>query len=90
MGDVVFVVSNMFGAHMRTTLAKRLVFLRYFLSIALRIPTAQDFRHERVHVQNVRDFPQTKLDSEINAPFLRLKEHGEPRLFSRYLLRKVK
>ena len=23
--------------------------------------------HERVPVQNVRDFPQTKLDSEINA-----------------------
>ena len=36
--------------------------------------------HERVHVQNVRDFPQTKLDSEINAPFL-LNEHGDPRLF---------
>ena len=33
-----------------------------------------------VHVQNVRDFPQTKLDSEINALFL-LKEHGGPRLF---------
>jgi len=30
-----------------------------------------------VHVQNVRDFPQTKLDSEINAPFL-LNEHGDP------------
>ena len=26
--------------------------------------------HERVLVQNVRDFPQSKLDSEINAPFL--------------------
>ena len=36
--------------------------------------------HERVHVQNVRDFPQTKLDSEINSPFL-LNEHGDPRLF---------
>ena len=36
--------------------------------------------HERVHVQNVRDFPQTKLDSEINAPFL-LNEHGDPRVF---------
>ena len=35
---------------------------------------------ERVHVQNVRNFPQTKLDSEINAPFL-LNEHGDPRLF---------
>ena len=33
--------------------------------------------HERVRVQNVRDFPQTELDSEINAPFL-LNEHGDP------------
>ena len=32
---------------------------------------------ERVHVQNLRDFPQTKLDSEINAPFL-LDKHGDP------------
>ena len=36
--------------------------------------------HERAHVQNVRDFPQTKLDSEINYPFL-LNEHGDHRLF---------
>ena len=36
--------------------------------------------HGRVHVQNVRDFPQTKLDSEINSPFL-LNEHGDPRFF---------
>ena len=36
--------------------------------------------HERVHVQNERDFPQTKLDSEINSPFL-LNEHGDPRIF---------
>ena len=28
-------------------------------------------------VQNVRDFPQTKLDSKINARFL-LNEHGDP------------
>ena len=35
---------------------------------------------ERVHVQNVRDFPQTKLDGEINFPFL-LNEHGDPRNF---------
>jgi len=28
-------------------------------------------------VQNVIEFPQTKLDSEINAPFL-LNEHGDP------------
>ena len=32
-------------------------------------------------MQNVRDFPQTKLDSEINAPFL-LNKRGDPRLFS--------
>ena len=32
--------------------------------------------HERVRVQNIRDFPQTKLDSEIKAPFL-LHEQGE-------------
>ena len=36
--------------------------------------------HERVRVQNVRDFPQTKLDSEINAPFL-LNEHGDPTFY---------
>ena len=35
--------------------------------------------HERVRVQNVRDFPQTKLDSEINAPLL-LNEYGGPHL----------
>ena len=28
----------------------------------------------------VRDFPQTKLDGEINSPFL-LNEHGDPRIF---------
>ena len=37
--------------------------------------------HERVHVQRVRDFPQTKLDSEINSPFL-LNEHGDPQFSS--------
>ena len=36
--------------------------------------------HERARVQNVTDFPQTKLDSEINAPFL-LSEHGDPQIF---------
>ena len=36
--------------------------------------------HERVRVQNLRDFPQTKLDNEINAPFL-LNELGDPRFF---------
>ena len=30
-----------------------------------------------MRVQNVRDFPQTKLDSKINARFL-LNEHGDP------------
>ena len=33
--------------------------------------------NERARVQNVRDFCQTKLDSEINARFL-LHEHGDP------------
>ena len=35
---------------------------------------------ERVHVQNKRDFPQTKLDRELNSPFL-LYEPGDPRIF---------
>ena len=33
--------------------------------------------HERVRVQNEKDFPQAKLDSEINARFV-LNEHGDP------------
>ena len=33
--------------------------------------------HERARVLNVRDFPQTKTDSEINPRFL-LNEHGDP------------
>ena len=32
--------------------------------------------HERVRVQSVRDFPQTKLDNGKNSPFL-LNEHGD-------------
>ena len=36
--------------------------------------------HECMHVQNVRDFLQTKLDSEINSPFL-LNKHGDPQFF---------
>ena len=47
--------------------------LRWFLSIALRIPTAHDFR---VHVHNKRNFPQANLDSEINARFV-LNGHGD-------------
>ena len=47
----------------------------------MRISTAHDARaHERVHVQNVNYFPQTKLDNGINSPFL-LNEHGDPRFF---------
>ena len=33
--------------------------------------------NERAHVQNARDFPQTKLDNKINARFL-LNEHSDP------------
>ena len=33
-----------------------------------------------MHVQNVRDFPQIKLDNGKNSPFL-LNEHGDPRFF---------
>ena len=36
--------------------------------------------HERVHGQNVTNFPETKLDDGINSPFL-LNEHGDPRFF---------
>ena len=38
--------------------------------------------HERVRIQNLRDFPQTKLNGEINAPFLS-NELGDPRFFGR-------
>ena len=31
-------------------------------------------------MQNVRDFPQTKLDNGKNSPLL-LNEHGDPRFF---------
>ena len=33
-----------------------------------------------VHVQNIRDYPQTKIDSEIISPFL-FDEHGDSRFF---------
>ena len=36
--------------------------------------------HKPVGVQNVRNFPQSKPDSEINAPFIS-NEHGDPRVF---------
>jgi len=32
-----------------------------------------------VHAQNIRDFPQTKLDGELNSPFL-LNELGDSRI----------
>ena len=37
--------------------------------------------HEREHLQNLRHFPQTKLDNGITFPFL-LNEHGDPQFFS--------
>ena len=46
-------------------------------SFALRIPTAHDFCVISACIQNIRDSPQTKLDSEINARFL-LNEHRDP------------
>ena len=33
-----------------------------------------------MHVQNVRDFPQTKFNNGINSPFL-FNEHDDPRFF---------
>ena len=55
--------------------------LRRFHSIALRIPTTHDFSalaraNKRMHLRNERNFPQAKLDSEINARFL-LNKHGK-------------
>ena len=38
---------------------------------------AQFLRHQCVRVQNIRDFSQSKLNSENKAPFL-LNEHGDP------------
>ena len=36
--------------------------------------------NERARVQNVIDFSQTKLDSEVNARFL-VNEHGDPTFY---------
>ena len=41
----------------------------------------------RVHLQNVRDFPQTKLDNGISFPFL-LNEHGDPHFFFQVVAKK--
>ena len=59
----------------------RALMTRLHCTFLLRTIFASSARaHGRVHVQNVRDFPQSKLDSEINSPFL-LNEHGDPRVF---------
>ena len=61
---------------------KRANDLRWFPSFALRISTVHDFcvisvrKWARART-NIRDFPQTKLDSEVNACFL-VNEHGDP------------
>ena len=46
-----------------------------FLLRTIFAPSAR--AHERARVQEVRDFPQTKPYSEINAHFL-LNKHGDP------------
>jgi len=56
--------------------------IRWFFSIALRIPTAHYFRDISAHMSACAYKTWeisliTKLDSEINAPFL-LNEHGDP------------
>ena len=57
------------------TAAKETIKLRWFLSIAFRIPTVRDFAslaraHERVHVHNIRVLPQTMFDRKIYVRFL--------------------
>ena len=51
-------------------------FLMWFLSIALCIRCVRKWACGRVrlHIRNMRDFPQAKLEREINARFL-LNEH---------------
>ena len=49
-------------------------------SLLRTIFTSSARAHERLHVQNVRDFPQAKLNNGINSPFL-LNEHGDPKIF---------
>ena len=50
--------------------------LRGFLSVALRIPILRTIfaslerASERVHLHSERNFPQAKLNTEINARFL--------------------
>ena len=76
---------NVFGFEI-----SRLKYFRWlwFLSIALRIPTAHDFRFigarkwVRARTQRKR-FPQAKIDSEINVPFL-INMHGDLNFLSQY------
>ena len=63
----------------RTSLGNSLVL--HCASLLRTIFASSARAHERVHVQNVRDFRQTKLDGEINSPFL-LNEPCDPRVFS--------
>ena len=49
---------------------------------------ARFLRHQRAHVQNIRDFPQTKLNSELNAPFL-LNERSDPTFYFINSMRKI-
>ena len=39
-------------------------------------------------MQNIRDFPQTKLDNGINSPFL-LNEHGDAQFFLQVFAKNV-
>ena len=41
-----------------------------------------------MQIQNVRDFPQTEVDSEIKAPFL-LKQHCDPRFTKNRLIKNI-
>ena len=41
-----------------------------------------------MQIQNVRDFPQTEVDSEIKAPFL-LKQHCDPRFTKNRLVKNI-
>ena len=79
-------------------LSPNVITLRSLLHLRPNVITLKSLLHLRavitfrsstdVRIQNVRDFAQTKPDSEINAPFLS-NEHGDPRFFFRYLLRTV-
>ena len=49
---------------------------------------ANERMDERVHIHNIRDFPQARLDREINARFL-LNEHGDLFLYFRISMRTI-